>query len=132
MAELEIPVAAQSRSAGQVFAGRDISAGQLSEIAQHLSTALALSEITAVEQDVRVISERVRPAQKLILLHLQAVGVQGGIAQGDRGIAAVGNDMDGADIGEVLQRLGDLPDAITVAVELDDLETAALVRTCQQ
>ena len=118
--DLEGPVAAERRGAGEVVGSRDVGVGEVGEQVDERRARGARADVAAVEQDVGVGGEAAGDRAQVGL----AAGQRGGVvtrgAEQELALVAVRDDRDGADVGEVGERGGNLRQSVGFAVDAHD------------
>ena len=111
--DLEVPVAAALRVAGEVAGRCDVRAGGSRQSLRGGETARTLAEIAAVEQQVALVGQRRTDACQIV-----GVGAGDGLvgqlarAQGERARIAVREDVDGGDVLAAFEDVRHLRDAV--------------------
>ena len=123
---LERPVSARLRRARRIRARRDVAARELRDPLHQRAPARAGGEVAAVEQDVRILRERIAPRRDRRGVGRERLRVEPRAAELHRAVGAVGDEVDRVDLDAPAQRLSHLRDAVAARIELDQLEAAAV------
>ena len=118
----QVPVCSKDGVTGVVVTGGHIGLSQCTDRIDQLLPIGTGGQITAVEQQVGIGRECIRPAGDLSGVAAQVVLSQPCRAELDRGVGAVRHNMHGIDASAPSQRFGDLLDAVTRVLQQHDFE----------
>ena len=110
----------------EVGGGGNICHGQITDSLYQALPGFGLGEVTAVEKNVAVLVEGVGPQRDTQAILLQGFSIEAGIAQLYRAVGTVRNDVYRVEILVQLKHRGDLLDAVTITVEDNHFDVAAV------
>ena len=129
---LQVPVAPQESAAGGVVAGADVGPGQLRQVLHESPADCVLRNVAAIDQQVRIGSERGAPARDRLAIVREPRRIQRAAAQFDPAVRPVRDQMHRADVVTPGQHLADLRDTVAVRIEQEDFHLARAVVLAQE